>query len=271
MAMDNELIGLVERTWARDAAELAGVLAEQDSSWRSEAFELSGGYAVLCGAGLYVNQALAVGLADPITEDELTQLRDRSAAVGVHPAIETTPATHPDTLELIEASGFGAAEETTSVLVLDVEPPRADRGAGDIVVVPVSERSLGEWQETSAAGWGHSSEPARRAADAYARAAHVLDGDGMVIAVNPIDGRPLGCASLTFRDNVATLGGMSTMPNERGRGVQSVLIQHRIDVARGLGARIIASSAQTGSTSERNLRRHGFKPSHLKVIHVHPQ
>ena len=47
---------------ARDAAAFAEVLANQDPSWGSESFSLAGGRAVLCGAGMYVNHAIAVGL-----------------------------------------------------------------------------------------------------------------------------------------------------------------------------------------------------------------
>ena len=94
----------------------------------------------------------------------------------------------------------------------------------DVVVRPVrSAADLASWQEVSALGWGHATAEARRAADAFAVAAHAIDGDGMVIAFDAGDGRPLGCASLTVRDGLATLGGMSTLPAERGRGVQAAL------------------------------------------------
>ena len=52
----------VLRTWARDASAFAEVLANQDPSWGSESFSLAGGRAVLCGAGMYVNHAIAAGL-----------------------------------------------------------------------------------------------------------------------------------------------------------------------------------------------------------------
>lgn len=260
------LIPRIEWTWARDAAALVRVLAEQDPVWRSEAFELSSGYVVLSGVGLYVNQGLAVGISDPMAEADLARLIERSAEVGVPPAIDITPATHPETVALLALRGFRPSEQATSALVLEVAMA-APQHPG-IEIVPVSDRSLTLWQSVSAQGWGHPSSAARRAADAYARAAHALDGDGMVIALDTDDGRPLGCASLTIRDGVATLGGMSTLPAERGRGVQSALIHHRITVATRAGCDLIAASAESGSASERNLIRHGFRSSHLKTLHV---
>jgi len=74
------------------------------------------------------------------------------------------------------------------------------------------------------------------------------------------DGRPIGCASLTVRDGVATLGGMSTLASERGRGVQSSLIAHRVRLAVELGCDIVTSTVAPGGTSERNLLRQRFRP-----------
>ena len=117
--------------------------------------------------------------------------------------------------------GFGhdsSSDVTALVRPLDELPD--ELGRDGIEVVSVGERSLAEWQDVSALGWGHVIEAASGAADAFA-AALVVDGDGMVIAVDASDGRPLGCASVTLCDEVATLGGMSTIPAERGRGVQA--------------------------------------------------
>jgi GNAT superfamily N-acetyltransferase len=82
----------------------------------------------------------------------------------------------------------------------------------------------------------------------------------MVIAYDRNDGRPLGCASMTIRDRVATTGGMSTLPAERGRGVQAALIRFRLHLAAERGCAIGATTAVTGGASERNLQRHGFRP-----------
>lgn len=131
----------------------------------------------------------------------------------------------------------------------------------DVAVHPVrSEADLALWQEVSALGWGHATAEARRAADAFAVAAYEIDGAGMVVAFDADDGRPLGCASLTVRDGLATLGGMSTVPAERGRGVQAALVHHRLGAAAERGCRTAASRAVVGGASARNLARHGCRP-----------
>jgi GNAT superfamily N-acetyltransferase len=244
--------------WAADAAAFAAVLRAQDPSWGSNTFPLAGGHVVLCGAGMCVNRAIGVGLDRPLTVADFDLLERRSSAAGVAPAIEVSPLTHPVVLREAGARGF----------VGDSKVVASRRGLSDIAALPVDASFVIEpaadqlrvWQETSAAGWRHDRTSARRASDAFAAAAAAVDGDGFVLARDADDGRPVGCASLTMRDGVATLGGMSTIPSERRRGVQAALIRHRLRLAAANGCVVATTTASPGGDSERNLRRHGFEP-----------
>lgn len=259
--MDDRLAPRLLRTWAADAGAFARVLAERDPGWGSEVHAVGGGLLVLCGAGLYVNRAIAVGLDEALTDDDLDLIVERSRSVGVSPAVEVTPLTHGGTVDRLRARGFvHAAGADVTALTRTPDGPAIATPA-DVVVRPVlDEADLRRWQDTSARGWGHTDPDARRAADAFAVAAHAVDGDGMVIAHDATDGRPVGCASTTIRDGVATLGGMSTVPEERRRGVQASLLRHRLELALHRGCDVAASTAASGGASERNLRRHGFNP-----------
>ena len=250
----------VLRTWADDASAFASELAHLDASWGSETFELAGGRAVLCGPGLYVNRAIAVGLDGPLSDEQVELFEARCATVGVSPAVEVTEATHDSVAPALRARGY-VIDGTTSALrrTLDDidELPPPDTA---IRIEPANLELLSVWQEASALGWGHLDPDARHASDVFARVAAEVDGDGLVLASDAADGRPVGCASLTVRDGVATLGGMSTLPAERGRGVQRAMILHRLRVARDRGCDVVTSSAVPGGASERNLIRHGFTP-----------
>jgi GNAT superfamily N-acetyltransferase len=276
MEPDLDEVRRVLRVWALDAVAFARVLAGQDPSWGSEAFSLAGGQVVLCGPGLYVNRAIAAGLDGRLTDDDLDRLEARSAAVGVPPAVEVGPATHPTVRDQLSARGY-VPDDRVAALRLTRRDDGVASGTGSgsgsgsgsgggsdagswLVIEPAGGRLLPVWQETSAIGWGHTTVDARRASDAFARAASVVDGAGFVLARARDDGRPVGCASLTMRDGVATLGGMSTVPSERRRGVQAALIRHRLRVADAAGCDLVTSTAKPGGDSERNLRRHGFEP-----------
>lgn len=254
---DPTLVARLERVCALDSVALAHVLSGQDESWGTEVLAMAGGYLVLSGPGLYVNRGRGVGIDPPLRDADLALVESRSAAVGVPAAIEVSPVTHPESLAVLEGRGYvHVPGSDVSVLARALDDPPDPPPPSGIEVDPAP--SVEEWQEVSALGWGHTTAPARRAADAFARAAHDVDGEQLVIAYDARHGRPLGCASVRVRDGVATLGGMSTIPEERGRGVQGALILHRLDLARTAGCELAVTEAVVGGASERNVQRYGF-------------
>jgi GNAT superfamily N-acetyltransferase len=249
---------IVLQAWADNAVEFARVLGRQDAAWGAETFDLAGGRVALCGPGMWINGAYAVGLDVPITEDELTGFEQRCAAIGLPASIEVSPLTRDDVVTLLGARGY-AVGKTVSALRRGFDDVDALLPTDPAIVIEPAGGQVATWQETAALGWGHPPD-ARRASDAFSRAASVVDGDGFVLARARDDRRPLGCASLTIRGTVATLGGMSTLPQERRRGVQSALIRHRLHASAMAGCEIAVSTTAPGSDSERNLIRHGFEP-----------
>ena len=267
---DTAVTSRLEHVEALTAVAFALALSRLDRSWGTETLALAGGHLVLTGPGLYVNRAIAVGIDQPLRAADVGLVVERSAAVGVPPAVVVTPATRADSLDVLDQHGFShdaSADVTVHVMRLGDVPDAS--GPDGIRVVPVSQRSLEEWQAVSSLGWGHDTDAARRAADAFARAAHVVDGDGLVLALDATDHRPLGCASLTIHAEVATLGGMSTIPAERGRGVQGALIIHRLRVAREAGCTIATTATVAGGPSERNVQRYGFRPAYVRRLFQH--
>lgn len=245
--------------WAEDAARFADVLALQDPSWGARHHPFAGGRLVLCGTGMYVNRALAAGITAPIRPADIEVADQWCRDVGVPLAVDVTRLTTGASRRALEAAGIRPEPSSATAFTWPVGAALPD-APDDIVIRSVSAAALGEWQAASAAGWGHETADARRVSDAFVRAAREVDGDGMVLALDAADGRTLGCASLTVNGGVATLGGMSTLPAERRRGVQAALVRHRLGVALAAGCDIIASSAVTGGASERNLGRLGFQP-----------
>jgi hypothetical protein len=264
---DQQLVARLERVSALDSVALAQALSRQDRSWGTEVLAVAGGYLVLSGPGLYVNRGRGVGIAPALGDGDLALIESRCAAVGVPAAVEVTPATDPATLAALAQRGY--VHDTgadVSVFVRALDDPADPPPPSGIEVDPAP--SIEEWQEVSALGWGHTTAAARRAADAFARAAHAVDGEQMVIAYDVRHGRPLGCASMSLRDGVATLGGMSTIPAERGRGVQGALILHRLELARSAECDLATTATVMGGASERNVQRYGFELAYVRRTFV---
>jgi GNAT superfamily N-acetyltransferase len=68
---------------------------------------------------------------------------------------------------------------------------------------------------------------------------------------------PVAAGAMTLHDDVAVLGGASTVPSHRGRGAQSLLLRHRLRVA-ATTCRWAVATARPGSVSAANLERAGF-------------
>jgi len=252
----------IERVWTSSLRKLAETIAAIDPSWGTQVADVGDGVAIFCGQGLYVNRLLGAGLdIDPVPAD-LDAAESLAADVGVSPAVEICDATRPGLETMLLSRGYVEHGRTTAVAHDLVKVPAP---AADVVVEFGGADGLSLWQETAAAGWGHDSGMHRRASDVFAAAASRVDDPGLMIARAADDGRVLACATLRIDDGIATLGGMSTLPAERGKGVQAALIHHRLRLARDAGCRYATSSAETGSASERNLLRHGFTASHTKV------
>lgn len=249
----------MQRVRASNAVDHTTALAASEPHWGSRVHPFGGGWLVLAGAGMYINQAMAAGLGADIVADELDLLFAASAEMGVPPVIEVSPTTSAGTRILVRDRGL-VHDEDGDIDCLSRELTGAPVDAPeDVLIRPVeSPADLAHWQATARTAWGHTTPEARRASDAFAAAAHRIDGEHMAIAYDAADHRTLGCASMTVSDGVAMCGGMSTLPTERRRGVQAAMLRYRLALARELGCDLAVTTAASGSASARNLRRHGF-------------
>lgn len=267
MPTDLALLRRLEHTWALTNAELARQLKTQDASWGTVVEPLAGGRAVFTGVGLYVNRLLGAGLDTALSDDELEQLEALARGVGVPAAVDVTDAAHPGLADRLRSRGYQPRDQATAVAM--TLPARvveqAQAPAAEVVVDQVAPTDVERWQVVAAEAWGHHTPPARRASDAWAAAAASSEGEQLLVARAADDGRPLACASLNIRDGVATLGGMATLPAERRKGVQRQLVAHRLALATDAGCDLAATTASTGSDSERNLLRLGFEVTHHQV------
>jgi len=257
-----------EQALASDNADLARALATRDRSWRTETFELADGHAVLLGPGLYVNRVLAAGLEEDVTDAQLDRLEKRSHVVGVEPAFEVSECTLRSVGARLADRGFQAGNQSSLMAhVLDKRLPDEECS---IKVEPIGESGLAAWQETTAEGWGHRSSEARQASDAFAAAAADSQSPGLVVARSVHDDQILGCAALSIRGRLAILGGMSTLPTERQRGVHGVLIKARLRMAADEGCTTALAQCAPGGGSQRNLVRHGFVLVHETTTWTRP-
>ena len=255
-------IARVERVAGLCNAAVAEPLALLEPRLSPTAMPLAGGHLVLLGPGMYVNRGLALGLGLETTADDLAALEASSRAAGVPAEVEVSPLAHPSLLERTAGRGYRPAGFRSTLLGA---PGTEHPTLADIVTVQEVSDDVGlaEWQAIAAAGFGYTTDDQRRISDLYAIAIHLLEQTRLYLA--RMGGRPVAVASLTIRDDVAILGGMTTIPFARGRGVQAELIRFRLDAAAKAGCAIAISTAEPGSASERNLLRRGFSVAYTTL------
>ncbi len=250
----------VELAEALDMAAFATELAEVVPELGATTFPFVDGHAVLCGAGMFVNGPLAVGFERVPTEDEFDQWEAACAERGVTANFEIHEFSHPDLADAVESRGYVRDPDSVRTGLTLTQSDYSPRAVAEgIDVVHVTTPELVEiWKEVTAQGWGHDAPDRRLVSDRFTDVAAKIQKPGLFLAIDAADGRPIGCANLSFVGEVAVLGGMSTLPSERGRGVQRTLIQHRLRLAWKYGCSLAVSHAKPDEGSIRNLERAGF-------------
>lgn len=81
-----------------------------------------------------------------------------------------------------------------------------------------------------------------------------------------VDGRPAAASALYMRGDFARLGGMGTLVQHRGKGLQQAMIRQRLELAIKSGCKLITSDTTPGNNSQRNLERLGFKLVYVRSI-----
>jgi GNAT superfamily N-acetyltransferase len=85
-----------------------------------------------------------------------------------------------------------------------------------------------------------------------------------------MDGRIVGTASglVVPEYKLGAFFGAATLPEFRGRGIQSAFMQERLRIAQQAGCNLAVTLTMPATTSQRNAERAGFRVAYTKVVCV---
>jgi hypothetical protein len=227
------------------------------------AVAVAGGYAFFFGEGSPLTEAKGMGMSGPVSDEDLEAMERVFSDRGVPAKVMVCPLADPSLLEGLARRDFRPIGfEDVLYRALDrfetfTMPPRefaADWAGPD-------ETEL--YGLTLARGFVAPDEPGPELLEIAAMAARV---EGMKGLLAQVDGVPAGAASLLIRDGLAMLGGASTLPAHRNRGIQTSLAYMRLDHAAAAGCKLATMGAAPGSTSHRNAERLGFRVAYTKLV-----
>jgi GNAT superfamily N-acetyltransferase len=222
---------------------------------------IAGGYAVYCGPGNPVTQAVALGLSGPVSAEEFDRLEAFYFSRDEPVRVETCPMADASLTAHFHERGYHVTEFSNMM----VRPVRSganwDPSRG-LEIRRASADELDLWVMTVAQGFAENYPVTQELLSVMKMFAL---GKGTECYLARIEGRVAGGATLAVRGRIAGLFGASTLPEFRKRGVQTALLEARLKRAVEAGCELAMSIALPGSSSQRNITRQGFQTLYTRV------
>lgn len=264
-------LGLAHRLEALAAEEMRRFVTTARSiepDGVAEALEVAGGVAVFVAPGSAVNQAVGFGFDGPVMDAHVEAVERFFAKRAARAVMAVCPLAHPTLVESLGHRGW-VVEGFENVLVCSLDGVSEAPGRGPVRVIEVesdAEREL--WTMLAATGFSAPLDPTT---EQFMLCGLVTRRPGTRLFLASVDGMPAGTGELYMSDGVAWLSADATLPQFRGRGVQTALQARRLAVAAEAGCELAVSEAAPGGASQRNMQRHGFSVAYTRVDFAVPR
>ena len=196
-----------------------------------------------------------------MTAADLDQLEDFFRSRGVPCSVVLSPLAHASLRAMLGERGYSIAEFNT-VLIRRIQPDEPFSPPPGIVIERVTDDTIGPWMGSIAKGFEQDIVVAESVFGGFA----VLPGALPFLA--RIEDKVVGgCGGRVIPEaRIAAFFGTATLPEYRGRGVQSALIAKRLHEAALAGCEYAVVSTNPGSGSQRNMERRGFHVAYTKAV-----
>ena len=258
MINDEALTIRVERAIATERSSFADGMAAAHPASQACWLAVGGGRAVFTGRGFFSNRVLGMGVGCSVSEGDIEQVEDFYAGRGLQPSIEIASTVDRSFIDLLVRRGYRMVRFHNIYAQLLPAPIEAhhERGTAEIYEVSDDAATL-LWSTVLLDGFGYTEEADRERVSCWNSMLRCLPNLSPFLA--NIDDQPVGSASVLLVGDSAVLGGATTLPAFRRRGVQQALIRARLALAARAGCTLAVVTADPGSTSGRNAERTGFR------------
>jgi Acetyltransferase (GNAT) family len=264
--LDLALARRIELAEAHAAVDCAEALERMRPGGVGAVERIAGGFAIYCGAGSPVTQAVGLGLDGAVSEEEFDRLeefyRSRNEAVRV----ETCPLADVSLVRHFGERGYRVTEFSNVMALtlrgassLEADGPSPAAG---LTMERIGNQQMDLWTLTVSQGFSENFPVTQEILEVMKMFAL---GANVECYLARVDGAVAGGATLALRQGVAGLFGASTLPAFRNRGVQTALLKERLRRAMTENCDLAVCIAQPGSSSERNVVRQGFSVLYTRV------
>jgi ribosomal protein S18 acetylase RimI-like enzyme len=225
--------------------------------------EICGGHMIFAGVGSPIGRATGAGFDRPFTADDLDRIEQFYRSHKAPSQVDLCPLHDPAVFEMFKQRGYGIAE-LNNVLYRRLDPneefPQAQAGCK-------IRRAHSQEADVASAVVERAFFPDGAPEMYRGLIAPLYQMDGALAFVATIEERIVACGTglIIPEHRIFALGGAGTLPEYRGRGLQTALLRARMAAAAVAGCEYSAVVTQGGTTSQRNAERLGFRVAYSKV------
>ena len=224
---------------------------------------IAGGVGFFGGPNYPANQIVGLGLYGEVTAVQLDEVEEFFRSRGVPSTAVLSPLADESVRKLLGERGYGIGEFNT-VLIRRVDPKEPLSLPPGVVIEQVTPETEKPWMSAIAKGFETELVVAESVFGGFA----ALPG-AMAFLARIEDKVVGGCGGRAIPEaRIAAFFGTSTVPEYRGRGVQTALIAKRLHEAGLAGCEYAVVSTHPGTGSQRNMQRRGFHVAYTKAVMV---
>lgn len=266
MLVTADLIRRIEAFSVADAPEFAQAAGRVAPAQDIVCEPVADGVVLLNGPNSYANHALGLGLHGAVGAGHIDRVEELSRGAGVPPKFEVCPLADPTLLELLAARCYRVVAFRTVLVreLADLSDLDGQGGPDGLEVALVDAAALPVWKDTAIRSFELDDEFKRKRNSQFVGARFHVPGERLFVA--SVGGEPVANAGMCMRNGVVALGGMGTVPEWRGRGIQGAVVRHRLRAAADEGCDLAVVAADPGTVSERNLQRYGFRIAYTETF-----
>lgn len=265
--VDTNLARRMEAAEDVPQVEIARVLQRTHPEVGADILEIAGGHAVFAGLNSPVGRAIGLGFDGPVSAAQLDEVEAFYRQHHAPSQVDITPVTHGSLLELLKTRGYVLAE-LNNVMARRLEPgERFEENVPGVEFRACAPEETQLWAHTMLrgffaegqipAGWDALVGPMAQVPNSLA-------------ALVRADGQPVACCGglISPAHRLIALVGTSTLPEYRGRGIQTAAMGRRLNraIAEGCDLAVVVTLGNT--TSQRNAERTGFTLAYSKATVV---
>ncbi|WP_274436648.1 GNAT family N-acetyltransferase [Alicyclobacillus sp. ALC3] len=260
MSLNTELARKLEGDLLEGNKELMQVWNEVDQKSELKVLELENIVAVYGGPDCPINEAVGLGMYGPVQEEFIEAIEEFYGSNNDDTEIRVCPLAHKSLVEFTQKRGY-VLSGFSYRWVLNLESWTSPVMVPDSRVRPAMPQDEDHWSKAVASGFADQDNISQTADLTLEHAFFRMKSSIPFIAEEK--GKVVAGGVLALSDDVASLFATSTLPSYRGRGIQTGLLDSRLQYAKDHGARIATIETDPGSASQRNVERVGFRLAYV--------